>query len=236
LANVLIVVAHPDDEVLGCGATGASLAAAGHSVRSCFVCGNAEARVGRPDRSGLDRDMRMAQHILGFGDPIVGTFPNLRLNTVPHLDLVQFIERALIETNASILFTHHPGDVNDDHVHVSRACQAAARLPQRRLGVPALERIYFMEVASSSDWAYPQAAPRFDPDTFVSVGSSLELKHQALAAYSGVMRPYPHPRCELSVRALATVRGSQSGVGLAEAFQTAQCAGTVESLFARVGH
>lgn len=229
--NILIVVAHPDDEVLGCGATGAALAAAGHTVRTCFLSAGAEARGGRPAGNQLASDIREAQRILGFGEPLLGDFPNIRLNTVPHIELVQFIEQAWVETNASVVFTHHPDDINDDHLQVSRACQSAARLPQRRPNVAALNRLLFMEIASSTDWSFSDPARRFRPDTFVSVGDFLERKLCALRAYQGVMRPYPHPRSDESLRALATLRGSQSGVGLAEAFSTAQCAGNIHQVF-----
>src|SRR5262245_44374443 len=144
--NVLIVVAHPDDEVLGCGATGAALAAAGHSVSACFLSGHAEARGARPANEELLADIRQAQSILGFAAPTLGAFPNIRLNTVAHIELVRFIEEAMLATRADVLFTHHPSDLNDDHVQTSRACQAAARLFQRRTDVPPLRRFYFMEV------------------------------------------------------------------------------------------
>jgi len=228
--NVLIVVAHPDDEVLGCGATGAALAAAGHAVRTCFLSGHAEARGGRPEGSQLEADMREAQRLLGFGDAFLGGFPNIRLNTVPHIEMVKFIESAMVATHADVIFTHHPGDVNDDHVNVSRACQAAARLSQRQPGLPALRRLYFMEILSSTDWSFAGTGARFDPDTFVAVNGAFEQKMAALRAYRGVMRPYPHPRSEETLRGLATVRGAQAGIGLAEAFVTAFAAGDVRQV------
>jgi LmbE family N-acetylglucosaminyl deacetylase len=224
--NILIVVAHPDDEVLGCGMTGAALAAAGHTVRACFVSADAQARTGRPDGDGLQSDMQRAQASLGFGAPILGRFPNLRLNTVPHLELVQLIENALLQSAADVLFTHHPGDVNDDHVQVSRACQAAARLFQRRAGVPRLRRLYYMEVLSSTDWAMSGGAESFRPDTFVGAESFLDRKLEALRCYRGVMRPAPHPRSDEVVRGLAHYRGGQSGFLAAEAFQTGICTGS----------
>lgn len=219
--TVLLVVAHPDDEVLGCGATGAALAAQGISVRACILSGAVEARGGRPANSDLGADMRQAQRLLGFGEPIVGNFPNIRFNTVPHLEMVQFIERAIAESGATTVFTHHPGDLNDDHVQTARACLPAARLFQRRSGVPALRRLYYMEILSSTDWSFPGAGMVFQPDTFCEAGPQLEKKCAALRAYRGVMRDFPHPRSEEIVRGLASYRGGQSGLKQAEAFQTA---------------
>jgi LmbE family N-acetylglucosaminyl deacetylase len=228
--NVLIVVAHPDDEVLGCGMAGAALAAHGHTVRACFLSAQAEARGGLPVDGGLRADIDQAQAILGFGAPILGTFPNIRLNSVPHIELVQFIERALLESAASVVFTHHPADVNDDHVQTSRACQAAIRLFQRRPGTTRA-RLYYAEILSSTDWALPGGAAPFAPDTFVDGAGHLERKIDALRAYRGVMRDAPHPRSEQVLRALAHYRGGQGGFLEAEAFQTAFSAGSVTELF-----
>jgi LmbE family N-acetylglucosaminyl deacetylase len=225
----LIVVAHPDDEVLGCGATGAALASAGHAVRACFLSGHAEARGGRPASSELLQDIEQAQAELGFGAPFLGSFPNIRLNTVPHIELVRFIESAIETTRAQVIFTHHPADLNDDHVHTARACLAASRLFQRRSDVQPLRRLYFTEILSSTDWAFPSGDQGFRPDTFFEAHSWLERKLAALRAYRGVMREFPHPRSEEIVRGLAAFRGGQAGLKTAEAFQTAFAAASVVS-------
>jgi LmbE family N-acetylglucosaminyl deacetylase len=134
---------------------------------------------------------------------------------------VQFIEHAILDTDARVLFTHHPRDVNDDHVQTSRACQAAARLSQRRPGVPSLKRLFFMEVPSATDWAFREAGSPFEPDSFFEIGNHLERKCEALAAYRGVMRDFPHPRSVEVIRGLAAYRGGQAGLHYAEAFQCA---------------
>jgi len=217
---VLIVVAHPDDEVFGCGATAAALAAQGISVRSCILSSVAEARQHRPEISDLLADTKEANRILGLGEPILGQFPNIAFNTVSNLTLVQFVEAAILETKADVLFTHHPSDLNNDHLHTSLACQCAARLFQRRPGLAPLKALYYMEVLSSTDWSFPGASEPFRPDTFFEIGGYLERKLQALAAYRGVLRDFPHPRSNEIVRSLAAFRGGQSGMQHAEAFQT----------------
>lgn len=220
--TVLIVVSHPDDEVLGCGATAALLARSGLSVSTCILSGDVEARRHRPELEALRSQARAASARLGMQPPIIGPFPNIAFNSVPHLELVRFIEGALEATGASILVTHHPADLNDDHLQTSRACQAAARLSQRRPGVPPLDALLFMEVPSSTDWAFPGTLPSFQADTFVPLSEELiSLKIEALACYEGVMRPTPHPRRPEILRSLAALRGAQAGVGFAEAFQTA---------------
>jgi LmbE family N-acetylglucosaminyl deacetylase len=230
--KALIVIAHPDDEVLGCGATGASLADEGWAVRACIMSASVDARGGRPSDANLAADIDRAQDILGFGAPILGAFPNIRLNVVPHIELVQFVEKALVESGASVVFTHHPADVNDDHLQTSRACQAAIRLFQRRAGVPRIERLFFCEILSATDWSLP-GIPQFTPDTFIDASPGMQRKLKALHAYRGVVRDPPHPRSEQVLRGLGHYRGGQCGFQEAEAFQTAFASGTAVSLLGR---
>ena len=220
--SVLIVVAHPDDEVLGCGGIATALSFKGCTVRACILSGKVDAREHRPDLPDLREDILSAQKVMGCGEPILGDFPNIELNTVPHIQLVRFIEEIVVKTGAHTIFTHHPADLNNDHLCTSRACQAAARLFQRRAGVPALKGLHFMGVLSATDWAFPSGDPGFRPDTFFELSEALfERKLRALEAYRGVMRESPHSRSEEVLRALATYRGAQAGIRYAEAFQTA---------------
>jgi len=218
---ILVVVAHPDDEILGFGGTAYLLAKTGASVRACILSGAADARHQRPTNEHLLADTHEASRLVGMVEPIIGAFPNIRMNTVPHLELVQFIESAIVAEHATRIFTHHPGDINDDHRQVALATQAAARLSQRRSDVPALESLHYMEVPSSTDWSFA-GGDRFDPDSFVGLGDAgVSAKLSALAAYREVMRAYPHPRSAEAVKGLATYRGGQAGLDRAEAFQTA---------------
>lgn len=220
--TILVVVSHPDDEVLGCGATVAAMVEQGHKAYSCILSASADARRYRPEVAELMEDMKRAHELLGITPYSLGGFPNIKLNTVPHLELVQFIERAIEETGATTLFTHHPQDLNNDHKHTSAACLAAARLFQRRNDVPPLQGLYFMEVLSSTDWSFPGVGSPFQADTFFEIGEhGLERKIDALSAYRRVMRDYPHSRSRETITSLATLRGSQAGVKYAEAFQTA---------------
>jgi LmbE family N-acetylglucosaminyl deacetylase len=227
---VLIVVSHPDDEALGCGGTAARLAAEGIDVYSCILAVEAQARHDRPEVPELIQDMLNAHRLLGVRDPIMGEFPNMDLNRVPHLDLVQFIEEAMVKTQADVIFTHHPHDLNNDHYHTSLACQAAARFFQRQPGkLPRLKALYFMEILSSTDWAF-SGRGEFRPDTYFEIEDTLEKKIEALQAYRGIMRPFPHPRSPEILRGLAAYRGGQAGLRYAEAFQTAFRALTPQDL------
>ncbi|GAA3931758.1 PIG-L family deacetylase [Chitinophaga oryziterrae] len=216
---ILSVTAHPDDEVLGFGASAAKFASNGSKVYNCILSGDVDARRHRPDLTELYNDACKAQYILGCEPPILGTFPNIKFNTVPHLEMVQFIEKVIEEVQPDYIFTHHPYDLNNDHYHVSKACQAASRLFQRK-PVKRIKGLYFMEVLSSTDWSFPVDGNNFQPNAFVEIGQDfLAKKLKALEAYRGVMRPYPHPRSVEVVKGIAAYRGGQSGTNYAEAFQ-----------------
>ena len=221
IMNYLIVVAHPDDEVLGAGGTMFKLSKSGENVNVCIMSGNVQARALRPADNELKDDINDSMNILGVNKYIEGEFPNIEFNTVPHLKLVQFIEKAIIETEADVVITHHPADTNNDHYHTSLACQAAVRLFQRRDDISPLKELLFMEVLSATDWSVNDGFNSFNANTFVEVGEDgIEAKIKALSAYRDVMRPYPHPRSAESLKGLAAVRGSQAKLCYAEAFQS----------------
>lgn len=217
----LTITAHPDDEALGFGASSFVLTEKGHKVYNCILSGSVDARKYRPKIEELEKHTNNAQKFMGAESPILGKFPNIKFNTVPHIDLVQFIEKVIEEVQPNVIITHHPYDLNNDHYHTSKACQAAARLYQRKPCKP-LQSLYFMEIPSSTDWAFPVDGQNFIPDTYMEVGEKgVEQKLKALHAYKGVMRPYPHSRSDEVIKALATLRGSQVGKKYCEAFQTA---------------
>ncbi|MEZ3442279.1 PIG-L deacetylase family protein [uncultured Alistipes sp.] len=216
----LIVAAHPDDEVLGAGASIRKWTQAGHKVDVCIMCTEARARAFRPGDSELNDDLNAATASLGVGRTFEGTFPNIEMNTVPHIRLVQFIETAIRESEADVVITHHPADTNNDHLQTSLACQEAVRLFQRRPEVKPLREFWYMEVPSCTEWALNTGLNRFQPNLFVEVGKEgVEAKIAALAMYRGVMRPYPHPRSPEAIEGFAAYRGCQSGCDYAEAFE-----------------
>lgn len=216
--NFLAVVAHPDDEVLGAGATIHKLVEQGNDVAVCIMANHAAARTNIS--ATLADDEKAAFEVMGVKKVYQADFPNIKMNTVPHLELVQFIEKAIEDFNADAIITHHPSDTNNDHMMTSYAAQAASRLFQRREGIPALKLFLFMEVLSSTEWSLDSSSKRFIPNYFVEIGKEgVELKERALAAYKGVMRPYPHPRSNEAIEGLAAYRGAQAGCNYAEAFE-----------------
>ncbi len=216
--NYLFVVAHPDDEILGAGATLHKLAKEGHQVAVAIMVSKAAARKDLSDT--LSEDEKNALRLVGVKKTYHADFPNIKMNTVPHLELVQFVEKCIEDWNADAIVTHHPSDTNNDHVQTSYAVQAACRLFQRRENIPTLKELLYMEVPSSTEWSFDTSANRFMPNYFVEIGKEgVEIKINALSAYKGVMRPYPHPRSAEAIEGLAAYRGAQAGCNYAEVFE-----------------
>lgn len=219
--NYLLVVAHPDDEVLGAGATIYKMTKNSHIVDVAIMSAEARARANRPEDNQLSEDIDSSSKLLGINNIYYGSFPNIEMNTVPHLRLVQFIEEAIKESQPDVVITHHPTDTNNDHYQTSIACQAAIRLFQRRNDVKPISELWYMEVPSSTEWSVDSSSNRFQPNTFVEIGKEgIEKKISALNIYRGVMREYPHPRSAEGLTGLAAYRGTQCGLNYAEAFES----------------
>lgn len=216
----LLVVAHPDDEVLGAGASIFKWTRRGDVVDVAIMCSEANARSFRPDDSELNQDIIDSLKFLGVNKKYDANFPNIEMNTIPHIKLVQFIESAIKMSSPDIIITHHPADTNNDHLHTSLACQEAIRLFQRRPEINRIKEFWFMEVPSCTEWAVNNSINLFRPNCFVEVGEdAIEAKIKALGMYRGVMRPYPHPRSAEYIKGLAAVRGSQWGQVYSESFE-----------------
>lgn len=216
----LIVVAHPDDEVLGCGASIYKWTKKGDTVDVCIMCTEAKARAFRPDDKELNDDIHAALAYIGVNKEYEGNFPNIEMNTVPHLQLVQHIEKAILDSQPDIVITHHPADTNNDHLQTSMACQEAIRIFQRQPQVKQIKEFWYMEVPSCTEWALNTAMNRFQPNAWVEIGKDgVDVKIKALSMYRGVMRPYPHPRSAEAIVGLASYRGSQANCNYAESYE-----------------
>lgn len=216
----LLVVAHPDDEVLGAGASIWNWTRKGDVVDVALMCTEAKARAFRPGDEELNSDLDESAAYLGINKKYEATFPNIEMNTVPHLKLVQFIESSIKESEPDIIITHHPADTNNDHLQTSMACQEAIRLFQRRPEVKRVKEFWYMEVPSCTEWAINNAFNLFRPNCYVEVGKEgVDAKIKALSMYRGVMRPYPHPRSAEYITGLAAMRGGQWGQNYSEAFE-----------------
>jgi LmbE family N-acetylglucosaminyl deacetylase len=193
---------------------------AGHAAFSCVLSAEADARHQRPSLDRLREVAHAASREVGIRETIHHSFPNIQMNSVPHLDVVRAVEEAIVRFEPEWIFTHHPGDLNVDHRVCYDATMAAALLPQRlSRGLPAtlIRRVYLCEIPSSTDWAFaPDSA--FRANSFFDVTATFEAKLRALRQFEGALKPHPHPRSPENVEALARVRGAQVNVPLAEAF------------------
>ncbi len=222
--SVLVMAAHPDDEVLGCGGSLARFADAGARVHVAFLADGVGARVGdavstqnpgaSPELAARREAAQRACKILGVSSISFDDFPDNRMDTVPLLDIVKRIETLITEHRPDTVLTHHAGDVNVDHRRIHEAMLAACR-PQP--GHPVRSLLAF-EVPSSTEWQLVASGTTFAPNWFIDISASLARKLVALDAYAMELRAWPHPRSRRAVEHLARWRGASVGVDAAEAF------------------
>ncbi len=200
--SVLVLAAHPDDEVLGCGGTIARLSQEGTDVHIAILGEGITSRYANRDDvdQGLLRALREqsrhAADILGARQLFSYSLPDNRFDTVPLLDVVKIIEELVERLQPEVVYTQHGGDLNIDHAVVFRATLTATRTMQGR----PVKAIYAYEVASSSEWAFQQFAPSFQPSVFVDVSTTMEIKVRAMQSYESEARPFPHPRSPEALR------------------------------------
>jgi N-acetylglucosamine malate deacetylase 1 len=221
MRTALIVAAHPDDEVLGCGGTMARLADNGWNVHVLILAEGATSRSNTRDRhahaqelSALALAADSAGQILGARSVRLESYPDNRMNGVEMLDVVQTISAEVERVRPERVFTHHPSDVNVDHGVVHNAVIAATR----PLPGSCVREVACFEVASSTEWRGSGSTTPFVPNLFIDVEATLARKMKALEAYACEMRPFPHPRSLTAIEHLARWRGASCGCGAAEAF------------------
>lgn len=219
MRSILILAAHPDDEVLGCGGVIAKLADQGANIHVAFLADGVFSRAGdQKNKNNELNDRRIAAHkacgILGVKSISFGNFPDNRMDTLALLDVTQVVEQLIYAHQPDTIFTHHAGDLNIDHRRTHDAVFTACR-PQR--GHP-VKTVLCFEVPSSTEWQLPGSTPVFTPNWFVDISDTIERKLAALEAYATELRPWPHPRSRQGVEHLARWRGATVGVDAAEAF------------------
>lgn len=217
--SVLIIAAHPDDEVLGCGGTIAKLAQQGAQVHIAFLADGVGARGSDATSEATELSARRvaaqtACHLLSAQSVHFDDLPDNRLDSIPLLDIAQRVEALIAQHRPTIVFTHHAGDLNIDHRRVHQAVITACR-PQRRHPVRIL---LCFEVPSSTEWQPPGSGVAFEPNWFVDISLTLERKLAALDAYAAELRDWPHPRSRQGVEHLARWRGATIGCEAAESF------------------
>jgi LmbE family N-acetylglucosaminyl deacetylase len=219
-SSILVVAAHPDDEVLGCGGTLARMAQEGREVNVLLLAdgessrGSAESPLASGRVAARKQSAQQAAEILGCASMQLLALPDNRMDCLDMLDVVQQIEECVQRHKPSILLTHNAGDVNVDHRVVHEAVIAACR-PQPGHSV---KKLMFFEIPSSTEWRPAGTAHVFSPNSFVDITTTLATKLKALEAYAAELRVFPHPRSLQAVESLARWRGASVGVMAAEAF------------------
>jgi LmbE family N-acetylglucosaminyl deacetylase len=219
--TILVIAAHPDDEVLGCGATMA-LESASHEVRVLILGEGISSRhhareaAARGDLESLRADSRAAVAEVGATSVDFGGLPDNRFDELALLDVVKQVESWIVKFKPQVIYTHHPGDLNIDHGITFRAVLTATR---PGAGGSSVRDILTFEVPSSTEWAFQRIEPSFRPNVFVDITSTIERKIAAMERYRTEARPSPHPRSPEALRALAEYRGAAAGSKYAEAFE-----------------
>ena len=221
MKNVLIVAAHPDDEVLGVGGTAAKLVEKGCRVYCLILGEGATSRKEKREDTGkevvdeLQEDTQKAGNIIGYTKIFFSELPDNRFDSIDLLDVVKEVEKVIEEIKPEIIFTHHPGDLNVDHQISFKAVMTATR-PQNNHPT---KKVYTFETLSSTEWQSPIDKEKlFSPNTFIDISFTLNKKIEALNAYRTELREFPHPRSLEGVKVLAKKRGMDVGFTYAEAF------------------
>ena len=216
MKTVLVVVAHADDEALGCGGTISRHIEQGDRVHLVLMADGVRSRTyaSEADLTRRIEASKRAQTILGISSTFSLELPDNRADSVPLLEIVQKLEPIIEKIRATVIYTHHHGDLNIDHRLTHAAVMTACR-PQPGSTV---REIYGFEVLSSTEWAATQESP-FLPNCFVDISQHLRTKLKALEAYAEEMREAPHSRSMEHAEVLARHRGYSIGVDAAEAFE-----------------
>ena len=212
--NVLVISAHMDDEILGMGGTIARHVAAGDAVTVCIACKRAYNHQFDPTLVAEEKTAaERAAEILGYTDL---RFLDLRDELLDErlLDVIVPLEECVLNVRPSVLYTHHRGDLNQDHRAVFHASLVACRVTSRHR----LPRVLAYEVLSSTDMAAPFPEYAFQPNYYVNIESVLDRKIRAMEAYARELREFPHPRSAKGIEVLARKRGMEIGFQAAEAF------------------
>jgi len=214
--NILLVFAHPDDEVLGCGATIAKFAMQGAKVSTLILSDGVASRVPThlsKEIKNRQNEMQKANKLIGVKEVFTESFPDNAFDSVPLLDIVKKIEDIKQKTKPQIIFTHHYGDMNIDHQITYQAVLTATRPMQGEM----VKEIYSCEIPSSTEWNF-EPNKQFAPNVFFDVSKTIGKKIKALAEYKSELREYPHPRSLQHIEELAKFRGVRCGLNFAEAF------------------
>ena len=218
--KVLVIAAHPDDEVLGAGGTIAKYIAEGAEVKVLIVTDGSTSQYRDDPRlqeilEEKRQETRDAMAILGVSEVLYGGMPDMKLDTTAHIEVNQAIERVIDAYQPNIVFTHYHGDVNLDHQCVSRSTLVACR----PVSDQCVRELYAYYVPSSTDWNVQNSVNAFMPNVYVDIsGEYAEKKYRSMSCYAEELRDYPHPRSIEALRVMDQANGVHVGMKAAECF------------------
>jgi LmbE family N-acetylglucosaminyl deacetylase len=215
--TILIIASHPDDEVLGAGATIAKLTKKGDDVYLLILGEGVTSREGwtQQELDSLHECIDKANSKIGISEDhiIVESFPDNRFDTVALLDIVKAVSKVKDVVKPDVMYTHSPYCLNIDHQRTYEAVVTATR----PMTDETVKQIFSFEIPSSTEWRFHPS--RFTPNVFVDVKETIRLKLDALNEYKSEMREYPHPRSLYGVYENAQQWGKKVGVPFAEVFE-----------------
>ncbi|MCP3924031.1 MAG: GNAT family N-acetyltransferase [Desulfobacterales bacterium] len=221
MKKVLVVAAHPDDEILGCGGTIARHIEDGYEVHVAIMAEGVTSRDVTRDTEMRGSDLAFlsdcanhAHKILGSTSLVLHNFPDNRMDSVDLLDIIKVIEGLINQIKPEIVYTHCDCDLNIDHRITHQAVATACRPAPGR----SIKKLISFEVPSSTEWQSPVTSNNFIPNYFIDISRTINQKLLSLEAYRSEMRDWPHPRSYKAVENLARYRGSTVGFEAAESF------------------
>ena len=217
--KILVIAAHPDDEVLGMGGTIAKLTSRGCEVNVLIVTdGSSSQYRDSDDLAKIIEDKKQetwaCAQTLGVKNVYYGELPDMKLDTIPHITINKVIESAIEQLQPDTVFTHFWGDVNQDHVNVYKSTLVAVRPVMGQV----VKELYCYRVPSSTEWTPSKADTMFMPNCFVDISEVAGRKYEAFGKYATELRDYPHPRSVQHLRELDVARGLEVGMGPTETF------------------
>ncbi|MBW8015828.1 MAG: PIG-L family deacetylase [Planctomycetes bacterium] len=219
--KILVIAAHPDDEILGCGGTMAKLAQQGDDIYT-LILGKGIAARGLKEQDVaketeyLSSCMTSANQTVGSKEVFSFDFPDNSFDSIALLEIVKVIEEVKNKVKPDTIFTHYYDDLNIDH----RLTFEAVITATRPMADESVKAIYSFETMSSTEWKYPLS---FSPNTFFDISETIDVKLKALEYYKSEMREFPHPRSLEAVELFARNWGVKTGLKFAEAFECVRC-------------
>lgn len=220
MQKILVIAAHPDDEILGVGGTMARYVAQGDEVAVMIVTDGSTSQYRQNENidailAEKKNETEVACTIVGVKKIFYGELPDMKLDVISHIDINEKIEKVLEEFKPEIVFTHFWGDVNKDHKMVYESTLVACRPVMNQI----VKKIYAYSVPSSTEWNFGNVSNTFSPNTFIDIdGEYSEKKYLAMNAYKKELRPYPHPRSIEFLKKSDMVEGNKVGLKCAESF------------------